>query len=284
MRLGSFNIDWLSGGVFDLDGGTMFGVVPKVLWRKRFEPFDDNYIRFLSSPMLVRTGSANIIIDTGLGNKLTGKQKSIFRVSQDWDLPRSLHALGLGRDDVDFVILTHCDFDHAGGVVMDVGEGELELTFPSAEHIVQRMEWEDAMNPNSRSANTYLDINLALLRDSGLLRLVDGGHEVAGGVVLECTGGHTRGHQVVHMASEGQRAMHMADLMPTHAHFNPLWLMAYDNYPLEAIEQKRRLTYAAVDDGVWFTFYHDTKYLACRFDTSGMVMEGVAPDEQGDQN
>ena len=258
MKLGDFEIHWLGGGVFDLDGGTMFGVVPKVLWQRKLVPVEDNYLRFRNSPMLVRTGQANIVIETGLGNKLTDKQKKVFRVSEDWDLPSGLASHGLGREDVDYVILTHCDFDHAGGVVMLGDTGAPELTFPRARHVVQRMEWEDAINPNIRSANTYLDENLALLRDSDLLETVDSPHELLEGVSLLHTGGHTRGHQVVRLHSAGQTAWHLGDLLPSHAHSNPLWVMAYDNYPMDVIERKREMFERAASEDAWLLLYHDT--------------------------
>jgi len=271
MKLGEFEIDWLGGGVFDLDGGTMFGVVPKVLWERKLKPVEDNYLRFRNSPMLVRTGKSNIIIETGLGNKLSDKQKKIFRVSEDWNLPEDLASLGLSRQDVDFVILTHCDFDHAGGVVMLGDGGQPELTFPGARHIVNRTEWEDATNPNIRSANTYLDENLGLLGTSGLLDLVDGANELTDGVNLLHTGGHTRGHQVVRLHSGGLTAWHMGDLLPTHAHANPLWVMAYDNYPMDAIEQKSMLLSRAASEDAWLLLYHDTSYRAIKLDEKGNV-------------
>jgi len=273
MRLGEFTIDWLEGGVFDLDGGTMFGVVPRVLWERKLPPIEDNYLRFRNSPMLVRTPGSNIIIETGLGNKLTEKQKRIYRVSREWDLPGGLSALGLGRADIDLVILTHCDFDHAGGVVMRGESGAPELTFPSARHIVQRAEWDDAMNPDMRTSSTYLEENLAPLRDSGLLELVDGEREVLPGVSVMFTGGHTRGHQVVSLSSGGETAWHLGDLLPTHAHTNPLWVMAYDNYPMDAIQRKKE--YLHRSSGAWLLLYHDIRYRAVRLDESGGVAEGL---------
>jgi glyoxylase-like metal-dependent hydrolase (beta-lactamase superfamily II) len=273
--VGDIRIDWLSGGVFELDGGTMFGVVPRVLWQKKLPPVQDNYIKFRNSPMLIRTPTANLIIETGLGNKLSEKQRKIYRVSEDWLLPGSLASLGLGRDDIDHVILTHCDFDHAGGVVMKGEGGELELTFPRARHLVNSIEWEDAMNPNVRSASTYLSENLSLLNNSGNLDLVEDGHEVVDGISLIHTGGHTRGHQVVRIESGGQVAWHLGDLLPSHAHSNPLWVMAYDNYPMDVIDRKARFLARAASEDAWLLLYHDMKYLACKFGEKGVVTEAV---------
>ena len=275
LKLGDFELHWLQGGTFELDGGTMFGPVPKVLWQRKLKADDDNYINFNNSPILLKTPKANIVIETGFGNKLNEKQIKIFRVKTAWDLPGSLAALGLGREDIDYVILTHCDYDHAGGVIMHNQEAEPELTFPRAKHMVQRIEWEDATNPNRRSASTYFQNNFDLLVDSPLLKLIDGDHDMIDGVRLLHTAGHTRGHQVVRMESKGKVAIHMADLLPTHVHYNPLWVMSYDNFPLDAIEQKERLERMALEEDAWITFYHDTVYRACKFDEKGNVTDSV---------
>lgn len=273
LKLGDFEIFWLKGGVFELDGGCMFGVVPRALWQKKFPCAADGYIKLTNTPILVRTPEANLIIDTGLGNKLTGKQKKIFRVREDWDVEGSLAELGLNRGDIDHVILTHCDFDHSGGIVMLNRDGQPELTWPEAIHHVQRSEWEDVVAPNSRAANTYWPLNLDLLRDDARLHLVDGKSEPAAGVQLLPTGGHTRGHQAVRLSSEGEEALHLGDLLPNHAFFHPLWITPYDNFPLDSIAQKEELIVPAVAEGQWFLFYHDPYMLACKFDREGNVLK-----------
>ena len=143
-----------------------------------------------------------------------------------------LKQLGLSREDIDIVILTHYDFDHAGGVVMqDDRTAGFRSTFPKAKHILQKKEWEDVLNPNIRSINTYWPVNNELLRGSRNLELVDGRPEIVPGISVIHTGGHNGGHQIVTMESKGEKALHLGDLLPTHAHVNPLWVMAYDNYP-----------------------------------------------------
>ncbi|MEJ2182377.1 MAG: MBL fold metallo-hydrolase [Nitrospirota bacterium] len=277
LRIGDFELRWLEGGVFELDGGTMFGVVPKVLWAKKLPPVEDNYIRLPNAPVLVKTPSALVLVDTGLGNKLTEKQKRIYRVTKEWDVPGSLAALGLAPGDVTHVVLTHLDFDHAGGVVLK-RDGRRELAFPRARHIVQRAEWEDAASPNRRAAGSYWAANFEGLVQGVNLRLVDGEHTVCEGVTVHPTGGHTRGHQVVRVASGGQTALHLADLLPTHLHFNPLWVMAYDNFPLDAIARKEELERKGVEEGAWFTFYHDPFLAACTFDEKGNAVRKIEMD------
>ncbi|MEA3469915.1 MAG: MBL fold metallo-hydrolase, partial [Thermodesulfobacteriota bacterium] len=224
--IGDFQIHWLNGGTFRLDGGTMFGAVPKVLWEKKCKADALNTIPMTNDVLLVKTPDHNIIIDTGLGNKLTEKQLSIFQVTSPWSIVTELKELGLHRKDIDLVLLTHCDFDHAGGVVMHDAEGNEELTFSAAVHYVQKTEWEDVEHPCRRAQSTYWPENFELLKKEGRLKIIDGDVEVAPGIKLRHTGGHTRGHQLIELSSDGDTAVHLGDLFPTHAHTNPLWIMA----------------------------------------------------------
>ncbi len=272
-RLGDFELTWLNGGRFALDGGAMFGVVPKALWQKKYPGDEQNAIPLSASPVLVKADNSLILVETGLGNKLTEKQRQIYKVREDWNVINDLKALGIERGDITTVILTHYDFDHAGGVVMQNTNGRLELTFPKAGHIIQKKEWEDVLNPNMRSINTYWPVNNELLRNSKNLELVAGSVEIVKGIQVILTGGHNRGHQIVRLESKSQVALHLADLLPTHAHFNPLWVMAYDNFPLESITRKEEWETFGVREGAWFTFYHDAFVLACKFDEKGDITE-----------
>lgn len=251
----------------------MFGPVPKVLWQKQYATSKDNLIPMSNDPILVRTGEHLAIIDTGIGNKLTDKQMRIHNVSSSWDIPEQLEARGIAREDIDWVILTHCDFDHAGGVVMKNDRGTLELTFPKAVHIMQTREWEDVKQPDLRAQSTYLPENFQLLEDSGRLELIDGDRQPLPGIMLRHTGGHTRGYQTVELTSGGQTAIHLGDLCPTHAHLNPLWVMAYDNFPLEVIACKQRYLDQYQGSPAWFTFYHDPFVRACRLTADGAIAE-----------
>jgi glyoxylase-like metal-dependent hydrolase (beta-lactamase superfamily II) len=273
LSVGDFELTWLNGGRFELDGGAMFGVVPKVLWQKKYPTTEDNYIPMSAWPILVKTTEALVLIETGLGNKLTDKQKKIFRVQEEWSIPDELNKLGMDRGDIDCVILTHYDFDHAGGVIMQNRAGGQELTFPKARHIVQLREWQDVLHPNARSINTYWPINNELMKGHEKLELVKGEAEIVPGISVIHTGGHNNGHQIVRMSSKGETALHLGDLLPTHAHANPLWLMAYDNFPLDTIAMKQKWTASGAHDSAWFTFYHDPGVLACKFDYEGAIIE-----------
>lgn len=275
LRLGAFELFWLGGGRFSLDGGAMFGVVPKVLWKKRYPADEDNAIPLLCYPILVKTPDTLVLIETGFGNKLNDKQRKIFKISEEWQIIDDLAALGISREQIDFVIMTHFDFDHSGGIILRHDGGGRELTFPNARHMIQKSEWEDVLNPNSRSVHTYWPDNYELLRDSSRLELVSGKKEITHGIQIIHVGGHTRGFQIIEIESHDQTAVHLGDLMPTHLHFNPLWIMAYDNYPLESIKQKEALEQDYIKRNAWFTFYHDPFLRACTFDEKGTVLEKV---------
>lgn len=277
--IGNFQIHWLNGGHFRLDGGTMFGAVPKVLWEKKCEADSKNTIPISNDVLLVKTPGHNIIIDTGLGNKLTDKQLSIFQVTSPWSLVADLAQVGLSREDIDLVLLTHCDFDHAGGVVMYNHEGNEELTFPGAVHYVQKTEWEDVEQPCRRAQSTYWPENFNLLKKEGRLEIIEGDVEVIPGIKLCHTGGHTRGHQLVELTSNSESAVHLGDLFPTHAHTNPLWIMAYDNFPLEVINRKEEYFCHHREMSSWFTFYHDPQMKACKLDENNSLSKIWPPTE-----
>ncbi len=273
LKIGEFELFWLNGGVFELDGGAMFGVVPKVLWSKKYPSDAENYIPMVTWPILIKTKEDLILIETGLGNKLTDKQKAIYHVKEDWQIPEELGKLGFTTADINYVILTHFDFDHAGGAIMKNKDGEIEITFTNAKYVIQAKEWHDVLNPNNRSINTYWTINNEKLRESSNLLLIDGQHEIVKGVKAVFTGGHNGGHQIVIIESRGEMAIHFGDLMPMHSHYNPLWVMAYDNFPMESIKQKEIWEKFAQEHNAWLTFYHDPFVLAAKFDEKGNIIE-----------
>ncbi|MDR9501243.1 MAG: MBL fold metallo-hydrolase [Desulfurivibrionaceae bacterium] len=273
-KLGDFKVHWLEGGRFEIDGGSMFGVVPKVLWSKKCASTADNYVGLADSAILVQTPEGNILIDTGLGNKLSAKQKKIFRLKAEWQIPADLARLGLSRTDIHHVILTHADFDHAAGLTMHNQQGGVELTFPAAIHHMQAREWWDVCHPNRRSASSYWPENFQGLEEGGNLHLIDGQAEIVAGVRCALTGGHTRGHQVVWLHSDGETALHGGDLLPNTAYANPLWITAYDNFPLDSVAAKEKFLAQAAARDAWFLFYHDPDTLACKFSETGEVRQG----------
>lgn len=156
--------------------------------------------------------------------------------------------------------------------------GRLALTFPKAKHILQKKEWEGVLSPNARSINTYWPVNIELMKGNDKLELVNGEAEVVPGISVVHTGGHNSGHQIVHMKSKAETALHLGDLFPTHAHANPLWVMAYDNYPMDSIAMKEKWIKIGIDNGAWFTFYHDPYLLACKLDEKGNAFQSWGSD------
>jgi glyoxylase-like metal-dependent hydrolase (beta-lactamase superfamily II) len=274
LRLGAIELHWLNGGIFELDGGTAFGPVPKILWEKKAPSDAENYLPISAYPILIKTPDTLLLLESGLGNKLTEKQRKLFRIKAEWEILQDLSVLGLQPNDIEYVILTHYDWDHSAGVVMQEG-ADLKLTFPCARHVIQKTEWDDVLNANARSMHTYWPINIETLKNSSNLVLKDGDAEIVNGISVSLTGGHTRGHQIVMLESEGQKAIYLGDLLPTHAHFNPLWITAYDNFPLDSIRMKEQYITQYVAENAWFLFYQDPKYLACKFDAEGKVLEAI---------
>lgn len=275
LKLGSVDLYWLNGGQFSLDGGAMFGPVPKSLWSIKCSPDKDNNIQICSSPILIKKNKENILIDTGIGNRLNKKEVEIYRVKSNWNVINELESIGIKRKEILYVILTHCDFDHTGGVVMKNSSGSSVISFPRAKHIVQKHEWEDVLKTNLRTSRTYLKKNVDKLVDSNLLKTIDGNHVLSREIKLIKTGGHTRGHQIVEVCGKDNRAVHLGDLLPTHYHINPLWTMAYDNFPITVVRKKEELINKYIRKDYWFVFYHDPKCRAIRLDTSNNIIDKV---------
>jgi glyoxylase-like metal-dependent hydrolase (beta-lactamase superfamily II) len=251
----------LSDGFFALDGGAMFGVVPKPLWQKVAPADARNRIRMAMRPLLLR-GRETWLIDAGVGDKMDAKAADIYGFDRERHLDHGLRDAGLQPGDIDIVIATHLHFDHAGGFTIRGADGRVRPRFPRAKHIVRRQEWEDALAPHERNRASYFEENYIPLRDAGLLTLVDDDAEIVPGVRLRRTGGHTRGHQMVVLESGGRTAVFVADLIPTTAHVPLPWIMGYDLYPMETLECKRAFLQEAIDGEYLLLFEHDPEIAA----------------------
>ncbi|MET3287991.1 UNVERIFIED_CONTAM: glyoxylase-like metal-dependent hydrolase (beta-lactamase superfamily II) [Brevibacillus sp. OAP136] len=278
LQVGEFQLTWLDGGVSQLDGGAMFGVVPKPLWSKRYPNNDLNQIPLRADPILVEAAGKRMLIESGLGrDRLTEKQMRNFGVVQQSNVSESLAALGLTTDDIDIVLMTHMHYDHANGLV-SISDGKLYSTFASAAIYVQEIEWEEMRNPNIRSRNTYWEDNWRPIES----QVITYGKEtdIIPGIRMIHTGGHSNGHAVIRMESGGKLLLHLADLLPTHAHQNPLWVMAYDDYPMDSIFAKEQLIKEGIADSAWFSFYHDAVYRALKWDEQGQIVEKIVVEEK----
>lgn len=257
MKLGSFSLHYCTDGLFHLDGGAMFGVVPRVLWEKLCPPDEKNRINMALGCLLIQTGERDILVDTGIGNKGDEKFHRIYGVKRSPPLENSLAQHGLTFHDIDIVINTHLHMDHAGGNTFS-WEGCVMPCFSKAKYIIQKGEWENAVNPNERTRASYVRENFLPLEEGGQLELVEDKElEIEKGITLLRTGGHTPFHQCVKIESNGQVALFLADLVPMAGHLHLPYIQSYDLYPLETLEAKRRLLGQALEEKWLVIFQHD---------------------------
>jgi glyoxylase-like metal-dependent hydrolase (beta-lactamase superfamily II) len=261
MHLGPFELLPLSDGFFRLDGGAMFGVVPKTLWEKRTSPDERNRIPMGLRPLLVRTGGRHILIDAGVGDKMSSKEQEIYAFDRREHLDHSLAEHGVTAGDIDLVIASHLHFDHAGGFTKLEG-GEARPRFPRARYFVRRGEWEDATHPNERNRASYLLQNYVPLHEAGVLDFTEDDGEILPGISVWRTGGHTNHHQIVRIDGGGRTAVFVADLIPTTAHVDTVWIMGYDLYPMDTLAYKKRFVREAIDREYVIFFEHDPKVAA----------------------
>jgi glyoxylase-like metal-dependent hydrolase (beta-lactamase superfamily II) len=256
MRLGDFELMPLSDGSFRLDGGAMFGVIPKPMWEKRAQPDDRNRILMGVRPLLIQTGTRKVIVDAGIGDKMGSKETGIYGLDRRTHLDHALAAAGLKAADIDLVIASHLHFDHAGGfTVMD--EGRLRPRFPRARYVIRRGEWEDATHPHERNRASYLEENLLPLQEANVIDFCETDTDIMPGISVWRTGGHTMHHQLIKIESEGRTAVFPADLLPTSAHIDTPWIMAYDLYPMDTLAYKRGFVREAIDREYVIFFEHD---------------------------
>jgi glyoxylase-like metal-dependent hydrolase (beta-lactamase superfamily II) len=260
LQIGDIRIHVINDGDTWVDPGGAFGLVPRVLWSRYFEPNENHLVPMVEMCLLVQTGDYNIVVDTGLGTKLSEKQQRIWHLSRPrGDLLAALERMGVTPEDVTHVIDTHLHADHCSGNTRFADDGATIVpTFPNAEYVVQRREYQDAINPNERTAATYLSDNWQALVDYGQMRLLDGDTEIAPGVWGVVTPGHTPGHMSVRFQSKGHYAAYLCDLASYAAHFERLgWMTAYDVEPLVTLETKRRWQQWALETDAVLIFGHD---------------------------
>jgi glyoxylase-like metal-dependent hydrolase (beta-lactamase superfamily II) len=257
MRLGDFELVPLLDGYFRLDGGAMFGVVPKALWEKRAPADERNRITMAMRPLLLRGAGPLMIIDAGCGDKMDAKSAGIYGFDRRENLDVTMARAGIRAEDIQVVLASHLHFDHAGGFTAKDGSGTVTPRFPNARYLVNQGEWDDATHPHERNRASYFAENYVPLREAGVLDLLPDDQVIAPGVRVRRTGGHTRFHQIVYIESGGKTAVFAADLMPTTAHVDVPWIMAYDLYPMETLDFKRAFVKEAVEREYIVFFEHD---------------------------
>ena len=268
--LGDFELVSLSDGFFRLDGGAMFGVVPRTLWETRLPPDDRHRIPLGLRPLVVRGGGLTVLIDAGCGDKMDAKSAAIYGLDRRYHLDHSLADAGLAPDDIDVVIASHLHFDHIGGFTMRRADGTLAPRFPRARYVAHAGEWHDATHPHERNRASYLAENYVPLLEAGRVEFIEEDGEVLPGISVWRTGGHTMHHQIVRFESGGRTAIFAADLIPTVAHVDLPWIMGYDLYPMDTLAYKRRFLADAIAGEYVIFFEHDP-----------VVTAGIIRDDAG---
>ncbi len=251
----------ISDGTYLLDGGSVFGQVPKALWELQVKPDRRNRVRLALNCLLIRTPSLNILVDTGAGSKRTEKFKEMYSLNGN-KLLKGLKSAGLTARDIDVVILSHLSFDHAGGCTKLDRTGIAVPTFPKAKYMVQKACWEEANNPNERFADSFYEDDFSPLEDKGLLELIEDEYEVIPGVTVRVTSGPSTGHQIVFVQRGGERIVYASDLIPTAHHLPLQYIPAIDEHPNETLVQKRELLEMAMGGGWVIAFGHGNDHQA----------------------
>jgi glyoxylase-like metal-dependent hydrolase (beta-lactamase superfamily II) len=256
LTLGDFELSIFSDGTYPLDGGAFFGVVPKIMWSRKAVADERNYVQAGLNSLLIRTGKQNVLVETGMGNKLSERMIKFY--GQPAQLLANLAAGGVAPEDIDIVINTHLHFDHCGWNTVR-RDGKIVPTFPRAKYYAPEGEWQYARRPSERDAISYIPDNYDPLVQSGQMTLLKGGEEIVPGISVKTFPGHTAHMQAVIVESGGQTACYISDLIPTTAHIDLTWGMGFDLYPLQTIESKKQY-YAKAIAEKWLTvFTHDPK-------------------------
>jgi glyoxylase-like metal-dependent hydrolase (beta-lactamase superfamily II) len=256
--IGDFELTIVSDGTYFLDGGAFFGVVPKTMWSRKATADVQNRLDAGLNSLLIRTGSKNILVETGIGNKLPEKLVQIYK--QPAQLLDNLHTVGVAPEDIDIVINTHLHFDHCGWNTVHHGDGFV-ATFPKAKYYAQRGEWEHGRRQLERDAISYMSPNYDPLVESGQMELIAGDREIVPGVSVKVFPGHTANMQAVIVSSsaggEKKTACYISDLIPTSWHLDLTWVMAFDVFPLDTIESKKNYYARAIPERWLTVFTHD---------------------------
>jgi len=256
MKFGDFEIYSFVEHKFRLDGGSMFGVIPKIIWQKLIPADENNMIPMHTNLFVLKAHGKNFIFDCGLGDNLSDFEKKIYNVESESMLSESLKGLGLAEDDIDIVILSHLHTDHAGGAVKKVNN-KLVPRFSNAKYIIDNEEWQDATHPDERTEAVYVVERYDALEKSGQIEFIDSDVELYPGILIDHTGGHTGGHYAVRMESDGEKIWYYADIFSTAAHMAVAYVPGTDLYPLRTMEVKRKFLPQIIEEKIIMAFDHD---------------------------
>ena len=258
MKFGNYRVEVIPDCEFRLDGGAMFGVVPRNLWARVNPPDDQNRIRMNMNCLFIEADGERILIDTGIGEKWSEKHRAMYGINRIRSFDESLKAIaGVAATDISIVVNTHLHFDHAGGNSIRNDTGRAVPAFPNARYFISQAEYEHAESPTERDRASYFPENWQPMKETGQLELKATDYEVVPGLTMETHAGHNRSMQCPRLASDGKALFGFADLIPTRAHVPYAWVMGYDLYPLETVEAKKKLLPQATQENWTCLFYHD---------------------------
>ena len=253
---GEFQLTTLHDGPFRLDGGAMFSVVPRPLWEKKAPPDDRNRIQLAMRPLLIEASWGRLLVDCGVGEKMSAKDRDIYALDRSRTLEDALASVKQSSESIEIALASHLHWDHFGGATARV-HGALKPRFPKAEYVIRAAEWEDATHPHERNRGSSLQDDFVPLKEAGVVRFFDGDQVIRPGVRVVRTGGHTGQHQVIFIESGGRTAVFVADLIPTAAHLENAWVMSYDLFPMDTLAFKRQFIREAIDREYLIFFEHD---------------------------
>jgi glyoxylase-like metal-dependent hydrolase (beta-lactamase superfamily II) len=280
MQFGDFRLEIVPDTEFRLDGGAMFGVVPRTLWSRVCPPDDQNRIRMNMNCVFLETNGERILIESGIGEKWSPKHQEMYGIIRERTLPESLRAIaGVAAEDISIVINTHLHFDHAGGNTSVNDEAKVNPAFPNARYFVSKDELEHAENPSERDRASYFPENWRPLIASGQLETKEAEYEVVPGLRMETHPGHNRSMQCWRLQSDGQTMFGFADLVPMRAHVAYPWIMGYDLFPTETLETKKKLLPQAVREEWACLFYHDPDQPLCKLVEENGKLRAVGIEE-----
>lgn len=256
MKFGDFEIYSFVEHKFRLDGGSMFGVIPKIIWQKLIPADENNMIPMHTNLFVLKAHGKNFIFDCGLGDDLSDFEKKIYNVESESMLSDGLKGLGLTEDDIDVVILSHLHTDHVGGGVKRIND-KLVPRFPKAKYIIDKEEWQDAAHPDERSSAVYVVERYNALEKSGQIEFIDSDIELFPGITIDHTGGHTPGHFALRMESGGEKVWYYADIFTTAAHMAVAYVPGTDLFPLRTMEVKRKFLPQIIEENIIMAFDHD---------------------------
>jgi glyoxylase-like metal-dependent hydrolase (beta-lactamase superfamily II) len=276
MKIGKYNLRIINSGFFGLDGGAMFGIIPKVLWQKTNPPDDANRIKLSTRHLLLESSSKKIIIDVGMGTKWDDKLKKIYAVDENHSMTQALNDAGLKHDDITDVILTHLHFDHAGGSTKSE-DGKIIPTFPNAKYHVQKENYDWAKNPTEKDKGSFVKDDFVPLAEEGVLNFINGYEQFDDEIEFIVTNGHTFGQQLVKISDSSNTVLQCADLVPTISHIPVPYLMGYDVQPLITVREKSEILPVAVEENWKLFFGHDPQVA---FATVKQTDKGVRTTER----